>query len=297
LTISSSNPMDPRPLVFLDSGIGSLPYYKHFASRNPGEQVYCIADRANFPYGNKSREELQGLLRVLLGRILRRFNPKLLALACNTASVSALASLREEFSGIPIVGTVPAVKPAVERSRTRRVGVIGTERAMEDPYMREIAARYGPDCLLLGEAAPDLVGFVERRYWEAGPEESLTAVRPWVERFRRAGADGLVLGCTHFLLLLEEFRAAAAAAGGNLRIYDSLEGITRRIESFLEGPGLPGKESPGGLSPPVKPAAKPAAAPRGERKRAVLVITGPGEVEPRWRSWAGRFGLDLERWP
>ncbi|GAB6393146.1 MAG: glutamate racemase [Treponematales bacterium] len=273
--------MNTRPVVFLDSGIGSLPYYRAFAARNPGEPVRCVADRANFPYGPEPKERLCELLASLTGKIVSRFNPQVLVLACNTATVSALAFLRGKFPALTIVGTVPAVKPAVEASLKRRVGVLGTERTIADPYIRELAARYGADCVIQGEAAPELVDFVERHYAAAGAEERLAAVRPWVKKFRRGGVDAVVLGCTHFLLLVGEFKAAAAEAGGGIGIYDSVEGITKRIESFLDTRSAASASGEG------------AADGKGDAR---LVVTGGGKAEPSWRYWAGRFGLTLEVW-
>jgi glutamate racemase len=256
------------PVLFLDSGAGGLPYCHDFQLRRPGLPLVYVADRANFPYGPRGREELAGLLTALTGRLIVGFKPRLIVLACNTASVSALDALRRAFPALPFVGTVPAVKPAAEGSLSRRIGVLGTERTVEDPCIAGLAARYGGDCSLIALAAPELVDFVERRLEEAGGEERLAAVRPYVSRFREAGADALVLGCTHFLLLREEFRQAA---GPGIRIYDSVEGVSRRVESLLgTGPAA------------VKDAAE-----------SLLVLSGGAPPEPAWGKRAERFGLRL----
>jgi glutamate racemase len=261
--------MMDRPVLFLDSGIGGLPYIRAFRIRKPRERVIYLADRAHFPYGPRSRENLTGLLSVLLGALTREFDPKLAALACNTASVSALASLREYFPRLPLVGTVPAMKPAILDSRSRVVGVLGTDRTIADPYIGELAARYGPDCAVKALAAPDLVEFVEHRILSAGREERRRMAFPYIEEFRRLGADGVVLGCTHFLFLLEDFKALAAP---DLRIYDSLEGVVRRLEALA----APGDDGPAG--------------------DGLLLLTGKGPVEDSWRRWAASFGLTLRVW-
>jgi glutamate racemase len=267
-------PLTERPLVFLDSGIGSIPYVRFFRSRNPLERVICLADRAGFPYGPKPKEELRALLLSLTERLISVYDPKILVLSCNSASVSALDFLRERFPSLPIVGTVPAVKPAVLASRTRRVGVLGTGRTIADPCIAELAARYGPDCAILGEAAPALVDFVEYRYAGAGAEERLGAVVPWIEKFRAAGVDSVVLGCTHFLHLLEEFREAGGEAVG---IYDSVEGVARRVETLLdEGGGRLRRRGDG--SP-----------------RPVLAVTGEASLEGHWSGMASLSGFKTER--
>ncbi|MDR2021443.1 MAG: glutamate racemase [Treponema sp.] len=278
--------MDNRPVLFLDSGAGGLPYCQHFRTRNPAEAVVYAADRAHFPYGSRDREELIRLCTSLVSRIAEIFNPKLAAVVCNTASVSALEALRRSFPGIPFVGTVPAVKPAVLASRKRHIGVLGTSRTIGDPYIAELAARYGPDCAITGIAAPELVDFVERRYDQADREERRRMAASCIERFRAAGADSVVLGCTHFLFLLDEFKAAAGGRGPaepDMGIYDSVEGVSRRIETLLDEGDLraeTGTAASSGNKPPAG---------------GLLLISGSGPPEAVWQKRADAFGLKLRR--
>jgi glutamate racemase len=262
--------MDKRPVFFLDSGIGGIPYCRHFRLRNPAENIVYLADRAHFPYGKRSREELAAILRALVEKIVSLTNPKIAVLACNTATVSAISPLRDCFPDLPIVGTVPAIKPAVSGGRRGKVGVLGTDRTLADPYIADLAAKYGPDCEITGIAAPELVEFVEYRCAAADREEKTRVVLSYLERFRAAGADALVLGCTHFLHLLEEFRREAAP---DITVYDSVDGISRRIESILDGQG--GKlRNTGGT---------------GEGR---FLVTG-GTADPSWQRWAGGLGFSL----
>jgi glutamate racemase len=258
--------MDTRPVLFIDSGIGGIPYCRHFLSRNPRERVIYLADRLHFPYGTRERGELVSILAGLIESIARLANPKIAVLACNTATVSALAELRERFPALPFVGTVPAIKPAALASKTGKVGVLGTRRTIEDPYIRELARQNG-NCTITGIAAPELVEFVERRFDTAAAGEKRTMVSAYLDRFRAAGVDALVLGCTHFLFLLDEFRREAAA---DIAVFDSVEGISRRVESLLE---------PAGSSELA-----------GENR---LLLTGPTPPEPSWLAWANRLGFRL----
>jgi glutamate racemase len=263
--------MDNRPVLFIDSGLGGIPYAHFFYSRNRGEKLVYVADRANFPYGPKPKETLVELILSLVTKLISRHTPKILVVACNTASVSALPALRKAFPELPIVGTVPAVKPAVLYSRKRRIGVLGTQRTVEDPYITNLAVQFGPDCSVLKEAAAELIDFVEHRWLEADNEERLLAVKPWVEKFRANDVDALVLACTHFLLLQEEFRSAA---GNDILVFDSVDGVTRRIEYFLDNKGLrSGLESD-------------AAAP-------LLCVTGEQPLEDHWERHAEYFGFTL----
>lgn len=266
--------MDNRPVVFIDSGIGGIPYAHFFRSRNRGEKLYYAADRANFPYGRKTRENVIDLALSFAAELIARYDPKVLVLACNTMTVSALSALREAFPSLPFVGTVPAMKPALLASRKRCVGVLGTERTVEDPYVAELAARYGPDCAVISLPAPELVEFAEYRWLEAPGAERAAAVMPWVEKFKAEGADALVLACTHFLLLKEEFRNAGS---GGLAIFDSLEGVCRRVESILDDEG--GKLRSG----LTKDAEDP-----------VFTVTGKEPLESRWKQLCAYFGFTGE---
>lgn len=218
-------------VIFTDSGMGGLPYFSRFARRNPEINLIYLADRANFPYGPKSKESLVSLLTDLVSRLARAFNPALIVLACNTASVSALEELRARFPEISFVGTVPAVKPAALASKTGIIGVLGTERTVEDSYMERLSAGTGRAVKIVRAAAPELVTFVENDLSFAEEKEKRAAAERYVARFRKEACDGIVLGCTHFLFLKKEFREAAAP---DITIYDSVDGVCRRAEAVLE---------------------------------------------------------------
>jgi glutamate racemase len=219
-----------RPVLFLDSGVGGIPYCRHFLNRNPKETVYYLADRRNFPYGKWEKEELAAVLIVLVGDLIQRFNPKLFVVACNTATLAAITGLRKSFPSVPFVGTVPAVKPAALASKTGKIGVLGSELTVKQSYIRELAAQFGRN-EIIGIAAQELVEFVETNFDSATPEEKTEIARRYLDRFRAAGVDAVVLSCTHFLLLMDEFRQAAAPS---IEVFDSVDGITQRIESLLD---------------------------------------------------------------
>jgi glutamate racemase len=266
--------MNDRPIIFLDSGIGGIPYADFFRSRNKSEKLVYAADRENFPYGPRSKENVIELALSLVKKLAAIYDPKILVVACNSISVSALQALREGLPGLPVVGTVPALKPAIEKSRKRRIGVIGTQRAVEDPYVAELAARFGPDCAIVGQAAPELVEFVERLWLEADSAKRLKAVEPWIKKIVDKGADTLVLACTHFLLLKEEF---LRAAGDSLMVFDSVEGVTKRVEALLD-------ESGGELRSGTKE----------EAGFPLIVVTGKRPLEDHWEKLCLKFGFVLE---
>jgi glutamate racemase len=219
-----------KTVVFVDSGKGGLPYFDFFRARNPGVHAVYAADTEHFPYGKKTKPELIAILSRFIEMLKHRYSPALIALVCNTASVSALDELRAAFPEITFVGTVPPVKPAIENSMTGVIGVIGTERTIDDPYIDRIAASMGKPCRIERLAAPELVEFVELRLETATVRERAEMVRPYIQRLRAKNVDGVVLGCTHFLLLKNDFIDAGSP---DMRIYDSVEGVTKRIEHLL----------------------------------------------------------------
>jgi glutamate racemase len=218
----------PRPILFLDSGTGGIPYCRLFHERNPDENIVYLADRQYFPYGNKSKDALTAILTKHVKKLNDIVNPKIAVIVCNTASLASLPQLRANFPTLPFVGTVPAVKPAALATKTGKIGVLATELTINEPYIRELAAQYGGT--LIGIAAPELVEFAEKRLDSSTPEEKAKLARDYINRFRTTGADVLVLGCTHFLFLLDYFRREAAP---DITVFESLEGISQRIESLL----------------------------------------------------------------
>jgi glutamate racemase len=270
--------MDTNPVLFLDSGLGCLPYAAQFCRQNPDQRVVAVADRAHFPYGPRSKPDLIVILKTLAADIIHRFQPLMIVIACNTASVSALDDLRLEYPAMPFVGTVPAVKPATLASKKGRVGVLGTERTVEDPCIRLLAEKYDKNCDITAVAAPALVEFVEKRSFAADREERLAAVRPWVERFRDAGCDAIVLGCTHFLLLIDEFHEIGIEAG--LGVYDSVNGVVSRAESILT----------------TETAKNTNGAKEEKHASPLLYLTGDGPLEAYWQPITRRYGFAIERW-
>jgi glutamate racemase len=261
--------MDNRPVLFIDSGIGGIPYCAEFVRENPHETVYYLADRKNFPYGPLKKEELTSILIALIKKLLDKVNPKIIILACNTATIAAISSLRENFPNIPFVGTVPAVKPAAEYCNNGKVGVLATKRTIEDLNGLHLADQ---SCQIYGVAAPELVEFIEKHLDESGEEEKIRIVKKYIGIFSEWGADAIVLGCTHFLFLLEEFHREAE---GHFKVFDSLTGITKRIEFLLD-------ENNGALR-----------ADKNIKSGYSLLLTGTEPPSPAWEKRAENIGFKL----
>jgi len=273
--------MTDNPILFIDSGIGGIPYCDHFLRRNPDERIVYVADRMHYPYGKFEKHDLAETLKSLVARLITIFNPKIAVLACNTATIAALAELREWFPDLPFVGTVPAVKPAALASKTGKVGVLGTELTVNQPYIRELAAQFG-NSKIHGIAAPELVDFVEGRFHSAAPDEKRDFVSGYLDRCRAEGVDTLVLGCTHFLFLLDEFQRAAAP---DITVFDSVTGISRRIEALLE--------ELINIKTPCNSVSSVVNSSLLNSRQNQILLTGPAAPEPSWVSLADRLGFNL----
>jgi glutamate racemase len=219
--------VDPSaPLLFFDSGVGGLSVLAPTLKLLPNAPIVYAADSAGFPYGKKSDAELASRIPALLGRLVERFHPRLAVIACNTASTIALDHVRSALE-LPVVGTVPAIKPAAELSKSRVIGVLGTEATVRQPYVDDLAARFAADCTIIRHGSPELVDLAEAKLGgeEIAVDDVQAAAAPMFEAPGGDRIDTVVLACTHFPLLGEELRAAFP----NVTYVDGGPGIARRI--------------------------------------------------------------------
>ena len=156
------------PILFFDSGVGGLSVLGPTRELLPNAPIVYAADSAGFPYGKRSEAEIASRIPALLGRLVERFHPRLAVIACNTASTIAL-------DHVPVVGTVPAIKPAAEISKSRVIGVLGTEATVRQPYVDDLAAKFAADCTIIRHGSPELVELAEAKL--AGEDLGVDAVR------------------------------------------------------------------------------------------------------------------------
>ena len=232
------------PVLFFDSGVGGLSILEPARKLLPNMPVVYAADRAGFPYGTKTEAEIAARVPALLGRLVERYRPRIVVIACNTASTIALAEIRAALD-LPVVGTVPAIKPAALSSKTRVIGVLGTDGTVRQPYVARLSAEHGADCTVLRQGSAALVAYVEARLRgaPADPEVPRTALLGLIEQPRGDEMDSVVLACTHFPLVQSELEAAAQELGARpLNFLHGGDGIARRI-AFLNG-DMPWPETP-----------------------------------------------------
>jgi glutamate racemase len=232
-----------RPLLFFDSGVGGLSVLAPTRALLPNAPIVYVADSAGYPYGTRPEAEIAGRVPALLGRLVERYHPRLIVIACNTASTIALAAVRAALD-VPVVGTVPAIKPAAELSVARVIGVLGTEATVRQPYVDDLAARFASDCTVIRHGSAELVDIAEAKLRGEAPDPARIAAvldglfgQPGGERI-----DVVVNACTHFPLVEAEL---AAAAPPGVRFIDGGAGIARRVAYLTQGQDWPAEPSEG----------------------------------------------------
>jgi glutamate racemase len=234
---------EARPLLIFDSGIGGLSVLKPIAKLLPNAPIVYVADSAFYPYGTKSEAEIADRLPTVLGQLAARYDPELIVIACNTASTIALDAVREALK-LPVVGTVPAIKPAAALSASRVIGVLGTEATVRQPYVDRLAKEFASDCTILRHGSARLVDLAEAKL-RGEPtqlEEFRSILHGLLDQPGGAEMDVIVLACTHFPLVEQELKAAARRP---MQFGDGKEGIARRTAWLTRGRAWPAAPSPG----------------------------------------------------
>lgn len=233
------------PILFFDSGVGGLSILDPVMTLIPTAPIVYAGDRAGFPYGLRSEADLMARVPALLGRLVERYRPRIAVIACNTASTIALSAVRAALD-IPVVGTVPAIKPAALASKSRVIGVLGTEATVRQPYVDDLTEKFGADCTVLRHGSAPLVAYVEARLRNEPVDRDVPgrALQALVDQPQGERMDVVVLACTHFPLVEAEL---AAAAPHPLRFMDGGEGIARRIAHLTAGQPWP-DQPPAGVA-------------------------------------------------
>jgi glutamate racemase len=227
-------PTDPAsPILLFDSGVGGLTVLAALRSLLPEAPVIYVADTAGLPYGPKTEAQIAARVSGMLGRMTERLKPRLVCIACNTASTIALASVRDVLE-VPIVGTVPAIKPAASMTQTGTIGLLGTQATIRQSYVDRLEAEFAADKRLLRHGAPELVAAAEAAL--RGQPIDPALIQSAVDGLRRQpggeSIDTVVLACTHFPLLTAQL---SAAFGPGVRFIDGAQGIARRIAHLTQG--------------------------------------------------------------
>jgi glutamate racemase len=230
---------DPRPILVFDSGVGGLSVLSHIQKALPRASIVYAADNGGYPYGTKSEAEIASRVPALLGRLAERYQPRIIVIACNTASTIALAHVRSALD-LPVVGTVPAIKPAALLSKTRTIAVLGTAATVRQSYVDNLVAEFARDCTVFRHGSAGLVDIAEAKL-RGTPPAAHDVKAELAGLFAQDGADqidAIALSCTHFPLLADDI-AKACPAG--ITLVDSGEGIAHRAAHLTSGQVWPDK--------------------------------------------------------
>jgi glutamate racemase len=222
------------PIGILDSGVGGLSVWQRINYLLPNEQTIYIADSAYAPYGGRSNDEIFHLASRLIEFLLSQ-DVKIIVAACNTITVSCIDRLREAFPQVEIVGTVPAIKPAVKLSKRKAIGILTTERTAKSDYQHRLIDEFASHCHVVTVGTNKLVPLIE-----IGNREDIKRILPTIlTPFKAQKVDTVVLGCTHYPLIKDLIQNEL---GKNVLLLDSGDAIARRTEELLRKKRLLAKE-------------------------------------------------------
>ena len=217
--------MAGKILVF-DSGVGGISVYREIIRLMPNVSIDYLLDNLYYPYGQLSEKHLIERLIFLINDVVQQHKPDLLVIACNSASTIALPSLRKLLD-IPVVGVVPAIKPAAEITSNNVIGLLATQGTIDRNYINELAKKYAPHCQVIKVGSNELVSMAEQAFRGIAPDLQLLKkiCQPLINK-----ADTLVLGCTHFPLLSEYIDKVC---GEQISLIDSGKAIAKRVQQLL----------------------------------------------------------------
>ncbi|MEC7263475.1 MAG: glutamate racemase [Bacteroidota bacterium] len=214
-----------------DSGVGGTSIWKEVVKMLPHESTLYLADSANAPYGEKSKEEILNLS-IKNTELLLEKGSKIIVVACNTATTNAIDYLRENFP-VPFIGIEPAIKPAAFHTKTKKVGVLATKGTLSSSLFHNTSKLFAEGITVLEQEGKGLVELIEANqvYSHEMRELLTTFLQPMLDQ----QIDCLVLGCTHYPYLIPVLKEMLPE---NITIIDSGEAVARQTKTILEQNGL-----------------------------------------------------------
>ncbi len=221
----------PKILIF-DSGLGGLTVYREIVKLRPNADYLYCADDAGFPYGAWKEEALVDRVLEVMEGLIAAHAPDMVVIACNTASTLVLPHLRAKWPHLPFVGTVPAIKPAAEQSRSRMISVLATPGTVARDYTQNLIAQFAGDCAVTLVGSQTLARLAETfMHDEVVPDDDIVReIAPCFVEKNGARTDVVVLACTHYPLLIDAFRRLAPWP---VQWIDPAPAIARRVDHLL----------------------------------------------------------------
>ena len=223
--------MQQSPIGIFDSGVGGLTILSEIQKILPLESCIYVADQKYAPYGEKTKQEIQKRA-VNISRFLLKKNVKLIIVACNTATIASIGKLRKTFK-VPIIGVVPVVKKAAEKTKTKKIAIFATPSTTKSAYLDELIKSYASGVDVMKDGATGLEKLIE-----AGNVKNLkiqdTLLRHLLP-LKTAGVDVIALGCTHYPFVKSQIQKIV---GKNVLVADSGGAVARRLKKVLENEKL-----------------------------------------------------------
>lgn len=224
--------MDDRPIGIFDSGSGGLSVWQSITSLLPHESTVYVGDHAYAPYSTKTQAFIRKRTLLLL-RFLLSKRVKALVVACNTATVAGIEYYRHMVPHVPIIGVVPVIKTAAERTKTGTIAVFSTQFTRRSPYQKALIRTFASDKTCIQLASSRLVVHIEKGVLD--DPKILSCIRSALKPMKQMNADVLVLGCTHFPFVQ---KAIQTVAGEDVLLLNSGEPVARHVRRVLEQESL-----------------------------------------------------------
>jgi len=220
--------LDKKSIGIFDSGVGGLSVLREIRALLPSQPAIYFADQGHVPYGSRRIEEVRAFAHAITDYLLDQ-GARLIVVACNTASVAALQSLRQAYPRIPFVGMEPAVKPAAESSHSGKVGVLATAATFQTAMYASVVERFAQGVTVLEDPCIGLVDHIENGNLDGAQSRSIleNALHPMVA----AGVDTIVMGCTHYPFVIPLIQEIV---GPEVRVIDPAPAIARQTRRMLE---------------------------------------------------------------
>lgn len=210
-----------------DSGLGGLTVVREILCLLHGVEIVYVADTQHAPYGEKSPEMIREYAHRIVEYFLSDHKIDALVVACNSATTAAIASLRERYPELIIIGTEPGIKPAIAATKSGKIGVMATQTTLQSEKYRALAKRlsHGKEIEIFEQACPGLAEAIEKGASEH--PDTLRKLQGWLTPMREAGVDTIVLGCTHYPLVADIIRTLYRS--DTLTLIDTGEAIAKHL--------------------------------------------------------------------
>lgn len=221
--------LEHRSVLLIDSGVGLLSIARAIHKAYPEITLFAICDQKGFPWGPRKPDDVIKRCLELAQKGLKETKAEAVVLACNTATTVAIDALRSALP-VPVIGVIPAIKPAAQMTKTGRIGLLATEGTVRRPYIDKLIEDFASDCYVVKVGAPHLALWAENKI--QGKDVDLEDIAQSLHPFEDESVDVVTLGCTHYALLIEELEALSKK---EIQFLDTGPAVARQLARKLAG--------------------------------------------------------------